>query len=52
MVVWEVGFADYAEFAAWNSAFWAAPRVSEFNDARLDLTERGGGEVWHVEQFG
>jgi hypothetical protein len=50
VVVWEVEFEDYAEFAAWNTAFWAAPRVSEYLDANKDLIERGGGgEVWHVE---
>jgi hypothetical protein len=52
-VVWEVRFEDYAEFAAWNTTFLAAPRVREYLSASDDLIVPGGagGEVWTVEEF-
>jgi hypothetical protein len=54
LVVWEIEFENHAEFAAWHSEFWAAPRVREYLSASDDLIVPcgGGGEVWHVEPFG
>ena len=53
VVVWEVEFADMAEYQAWIDEFYASPRVGEFYERRRGLTDRGGGgDVWNVEQFG
>lgn len=53
VVVWEVIFEDIAEYTAWSTEFWAAPRVREYLGASNDLLERGGGgEVWRMEPFG
>jgi hypothetical protein len=53
MVIWEVAFDSQVQYAAWNAEFWAAPRAREFLEPMSRFKERGGGgEMWHVEQFG
>ena len=52
VVVWELEFENLTEYEAWNSEFWAAPRLREWRDLWRDLIAgKGGAEVWTVESF-